>query len=247
MMESARRGNELGCLPRERFDDRRMRVPEDGGTVGAHAIEIFAARVVPQARPLPAHQRDAPFSVDVELVRARCLRRKSFCASPTGRRIPECEITPKTRYASSRSSSGSGRKERSASDVLTLPWRTSLSIQWKSGNVRIATARAPRCGCCPELRTPLRSEIDDQPSIPEPIPPGYQVLRRVHVLAMRRPMHAARIPPLVSLDATRLRSLTDMIDRVEQVLDRTSRRNPGVSLLKTIPGVGPRTAEAVVA
>ena len=122
-----------------------------------------------------------------------------------------------------------------------------LEYQRKSGNVRTASARAPRCRCCPELRTPLRSEIDDQPSIPEPIPPGYQVLRRVHVLAVRRRMHAARIPPLVSLDATRLRSLTDMIDRVEQVLDRTSRRNPGVSLLKTIPGVGPRTAEAVVA
>jgi len=45
----------------------------------------------------------------------------------------------------------------------------------------------------------------------------------------------------------RLRSLTDMIERVEQALDRTAARNPGVSLLKTIPGVGPRTAEAVVA
>lgn len=45
----------------------------------------------------------------------------------------------------------------------------------------------------------------------------------------------------------RLHSLTDMIERVEHVLNRTSRQNPGVSLLKTIPGVGPRTAEAVVA
>ena len=45
----------------------------------------------------------------------------------------------------------------------------------------------------------------------------------------------------------RLQSLTNMIDRVEQVLDRTSHQNPGVRLLKTIPGVGDRTAEAVVA
>lgn len=45
----------------------------------------------------------------------------------------------------------------------------------------------------------------------------------------------------------RLRSLTEMIDRVEQVLNRTSRQNPGVQLLKTILGVGDRTAEAIVA
>jgi transposase len=45
----------------------------------------------------------------------------------------------------------------------------------------------------------------------------------------------------------RLRTLTEMIERVEQQLNRVAYRHPGVQLLKTIPGVGNRTAEAVVA
>ena len=45
----------------------------------------------------------------------------------------------------------------------------------------------------------------------------------------------------------RLRSLTVMIDRVDRVLDEKAGEHPGVQLLQTIPGVGTRTAEAVVA
>jgi transposase len=45
----------------------------------------------------------------------------------------------------------------------------------------------------------------------------------------------------------RLQSLTRMIERVEQVLDKVAAGHPGVRLLKTIPGVGRRTGEAVVA
>jgi transposase len=45
----------------------------------------------------------------------------------------------------------------------------------------------------------------------------------------------------------RLRSVIAMIDRAEHALDQVARRHPGVQLLKTIPGVGDRTAEAVVA
>lgn len=45
----------------------------------------------------------------------------------------------------------------------------------------------------------------------------------------------------------RLRSMDEMIRRVEQALDQVGRQHPGVQLLKTIPGVGDRTAEAVVA
>ena len=37
------------------------------------------------------------------------------------------------------------------------------------------------------------------------------------------------------------------IERLEEELDRIARRHPGVTLLKTIPGVGPRTAEAFCA
>jgi transposase len=45
----------------------------------------------------------------------------------------------------------------------------------------------------------------------------------------------------------RLCFLTKMLERVETALNRTASHNPGVQLLRTIPGVGPRTAEAVMA
>jgi transposase len=45
----------------------------------------------------------------------------------------------------------------------------------------------------------------------------------------------------------KIRTLTKMLQRVETLLNQVARRNPGVQLLKTMPGVGVRTAEAVVA
>ena len=45
----------------------------------------------------------------------------------------------------------------------------------------------------------------------------------------------------------RLCFLNKMIERVEATLDRISSRHPGTLLLRTIPGVGPRTSEAVMA
>lgn len=44
-----------------------------------------------------------------------------------------------------------------------------------------------------------------------------------------------------------LETLAEQVHRVTRVLDRLGRGHPGVMLLRTIPGVGPRTAEAVVA
>jgi transposase len=45
----------------------------------------------------------------------------------------------------------------------------------------------------------------------------------------------------------RLQSVASMIQRVERVLNRMAAAHSGVQLLRTIPGVGPRTGEAVVA
>jgi len=45
----------------------------------------------------------------------------------------------------------------------------------------------------------------------------------------------------------KLEMLESQLARVTSVLDEIAKHHPGVSLLKTIPGVGPRTAEAVVA
>ena len=44
-----------------------------------------------------------------------------------------------------------------------------------------------------------------------------------------------------------IETLTRQIQRVEQELNRQARQTPAVALLRTIPGVGARTAEAVVA
>lgn len=45
----------------------------------------------------------------------------------------------------------------------------------------------------------------------------------------------------------RLRRVEEMLERAEAALNRISQKHAGVQLLKTIPGVGDRTAEAVVA
>lgn len=45
----------------------------------------------------------------------------------------------------------------------------------------------------------------------------------------------------------RVQMLTLAINRVERALNQTAAKHPGVVLLQTIPGVGPRIAEAVVA
>jgi len=45
----------------------------------------------------------------------------------------------------------------------------------------------------------------------------------------------------------RLCYMNELVKRVTKALDRKARRNPAVGLLRTIPGIGPRTAEAVVA
>lgn len=45
----------------------------------------------------------------------------------------------------------------------------------------------------------------------------------------------------------RYASLTRLLARVEKVLDRHAAKHPSVALVRTIPGVGVRTAEAVVA
>ena len=58
-------------------------------------------------------------------------------------------------------------------------------------------------------------------------------------------------PTLVALQRDllleELKMFQEQVQRAEKELERYSRNNPAVSLLQTIPGVGIRTAEAVVA
>jgi len=52
---------------------------------------------------------------------------------------------------------------------------------------------------------------------------------------------------LLLLALTELRQVRDLLDQAEERLDQLARPDAGVQTLQTIPGVGPRTAEAVVA
>lgn len=52
---------------------------------------------------------------------------------------------------------------------------------------------------------------------------------------------------MLGLTVTEYRALEDRIRQVERVLDGLSASDPATALLQTIPGVGPRTAEAVAA
>ena len=59
------------------------------------------------------------------------------------------------------------------------------------------------------------------------------------------PTRAAAVQRDLLLDD--LQRAAERIKRVERELQTMAQLNPGVALLRTIPGVGPRTAEAVVA
>jgi len=69
---------------------------------------------------------------------------------------------------------------------------------------------------------------------------GRQWLRE---LALEHPADALRRDDLLA----RLEYLDAAVRRAEKALDRIGRAHPGVQLVQTIPGIGPRTAEAVVA
>jgi len=52
---------------------------------------------------------------------------------------------------------------------------------------------------------------------------------------------------LLLLSLTELRQVRELLDQAEERLDQLARQDAGVQTLQTIPGVGPRTAETVVA
>lgn len=69
---------------------------------------------------------------------------------------------------------------------------------------------------------------------------GVEWLRRVEFIS---PLTTLRRDQLLDEVAAHTRAIV----RAEAVLDRLAEKQPGVALLMTIPGVGPRTAEAVMA
>jgi len=66
-----------------------------------------------------------------------------------------------------------------------------------------------------------------------------------HLATLELPAEAVALQRDLLLDE--VRHLTEQLGRVERELNAIGHRHPGVMLLTTIPGVGPRTAEAMVA
>src|SRR5262249_58767183 len=52
---------------------------------------------------------------------------------------------------------------------------------------------------------------------------------------------------LLGLALTELRQVRQLADQAEARLDQLAKKSAAVRLLETVPGVGPRTAEAIVA
>jgi transposase len=119
--------------------------------------------------------------------------------------------------------------------------------EWRgliAGRQRLVTRRV-------SLQNRIRSLLVEQGL---PAPPGAKAwsaagLQALH--AQAKPL--AECEPeelwrgLLELALTEYQQMLVMIDQVEKKLSQRSRSSPGVSLLETTPGVGPRTAEAVVA
>lgn len=116
---------------------------------------------------------------------------------------------------------------------------------------------------CPDVRawrrmiTHRRSMVDDRTAIKNAL---RALLRTLGVEAPRSLWSKKGLAWLAGLEfdntldaiqrdemVERLGTLQGGIRRVEDELNKTGRAHPGVALLMTIPGVGPRTAEAAVA
>ena len=72
-----------------------------------------------------------------------------------------------------------------------------------------------------------------------------------HLEALARPLHEVALPELwrgqLQLELRQLRAVQEEIAAAEAKLDAIAASDPRVALLRTIPGVGPRLSEAIVA
>lgn len=76
-------------------------------------------------------------------------------------------------------------------------------------------------------------------------------LGRAHLEALAKPFSETELNDLwrgqLHVELRQLQELQREIDQVEEKLDALAKREPRVALLRTIPGVGPRLSEAIVA
>jgi transposase len=76
-------------------------------------------------------------------------------------------------------------------------------------------------------------------------------LGMAHLAALARPLHELELNELwrgqLHLELGQLRELQQEIEMVEEKLDAIAAADPRIALLRTIPGVGPRLSEAIVA
>ena len=117
--------------------------------------------------------------------------------------------------------------------VQVRSWRALIEFRHRLINKRTRTKN--------ELRAVLRTHGVEAPS-------GYKLWTKgglSWLTEVKLPTSRAALQRDLTLEE--LQHLDGQVKRVERELNRIAREDPGVQLLQTIPGVGPRTAEAVVA
>lgn len=117
--------------------------------------------------------------------------------------------------------------------IQVRAWRQLIEHRHRTVAKRTATKNA--------LRSLLRNH-----AIPAPHRKGlWTRAGRAWLAALTLPDEAAALQRDLLL--AELAQFDQQIKRMDRELNRLARSHPGVGLLKTIPGVGPRTAEAIVA
>lgn len=118
-------------------------------------------------------------------------------------------------------------------DVNIRDWRGLIEYRMRLVNDRT------------QVKNRLRSLFREH-GVALPAGKGLWTKKGVAALSGRTlPTPAANLRRDMQVD--QLNRLSDQIKRIEQELKSLADRHPGVALLRSIPGVGPRTAEAVVA
>jgi len=79
----------------------------------------------------------------------------------------------------------------------------------------------------------------------------WTLLGRAHLEALARPLEEVGMNELwrgqLAIELRQLQAIQQEIEAAEEKLDALARTDPRLSLLRTIPGVGPRLSEAIVA
>lgn len=97
-----------------------------------------------------------------------------------------------------------------------------------------------------QIKNRIRTYLVNE-GIERPVPGGWWTQRNKQWIRWVAQSPDDRLSGLLPDLVDELELLDRQIKRITQALDERGARHPGVALLQTIPGVGPRTAEALIA